>query len=290
MIKPIHALLSALCLLLSAYCLPLEAQDIRYGTFNIRYAKGDRHTQRDWSLRRDSMAHFIKAQHPDICGMQEVLHEQLEDLLQRLPEYAYVGVGREDGKKKGEYAPIFYLRKDWQVMKSGTFWLSETPQKVASKGWDAACERIATWALLKSRHTGKRVMAINTHFDHVGQTARVESGKLILRKSQELASGVPLVLTGDFNVGAESDVYHSITHNPNFALVDTYHADVPHRGVSYTWHNYAKIPVSQCSKIDFIFASPSIQVLSTFIPQESRQPDAFLMSDHNPVFVTLCLP
>jgi len=277
-------ILSTLCFLLCA-----NAQDVRYATFNIRYAKGDRHTQHDWSNRRDSMAHFIQVQHPDICGLQEVLHEQLQDLLKRLPEYAYVGIGREDGKKEGEYAPIFYLRSEWSPLKSGTFWLSETPEKVASKGWDAACERIATWVLLKHRKSGNQLMAINTHFDHVGQKARVESGKLILRKSQELASGVPMVLTGDFNVGPESDVYYSITHQPSFPLVDTFCADAPHQGATYTWHNYARIPIPQCSKIDFIFVSPTIQVINTFIPQESRLPDAFLMSDHNPIISTLRL-
>lgn len=265
----------------------LQAQEFRHATFNIRYANGDRHTRHDWKMRCDSVARFIQTQGIGICGMQEVLHEQLEDLRCRLPEYNYVGVGRDNGKKKGEYSPIFYLRQEWKVLKSGTFWLSSTPEKRGSKGWDAALPRIATWALLQHRQIGKQVMAINTHFDHVGRVARVESGKLILQKSRELASDVPLILTGDFNVGMESDVYHSITNDPEFPVVDTHLADVPHRGIDYTWHNFARIPTGQCNKIDFVFVSPTIRVLDTFIPQESREIDAFLMSDHNPIVVTL---
>lgn len=268
------------------------AQDIHYGTFNIRYAGGDRHTVHDWKMRRDSMAHFIQAQHLSICGMQEALDEQIKDLQKRMPEYDYVGVGREDGKKKGEYSPIFFLRNEWKALKSGTFWLSSTPDVPGSMGWDAACTRIATWALLEHRTSGKQLMAINTHFDHVGQVARVESGKLILDKARTLAGNVPLVLTGDFNVGMESDVYQSITHHPQFPIVDTYCCDAPHEGVRYTWHNYVSLPVARCSKIDFIFVSPSIKVLRTFIPEEDRTPSAIeqLMSDHNPFIATLRLP
>lgn len=267
--------------------LTLRAQEIQYATFNIRYANGDRHTPRDWKLRRDSLARFIQTREISICGMQEVLHEQLVDLCKLLPGYDYVGVGRDDGRKKGEYSPIFYLRKDWKVLDSGTFWLSPTPDVIGSKGWDAALPRIATWALLRHHRTGQQVMAVNTHFDHVGQQARIESGKLILQKSSQLAQDVPLVLTGDFNVGEESDVYQSITHQPDFPILDTFHASAPHEGITYTWHNFARIPVRQCSKIDFIFASPQVQVLRTFIPAEDRTPDAFLMSDHNPVIATL---
>ena len=268
-------------------CLPLQAQKIQYATFNIRYANGDRHTKHDWKLRRDSLAHFIQAQEISVCGMQEVLYEQLKNLCKLLPEYDYVGVGRDDGKKKGEYSPIFYRKKEWKALKSGTFWLSPTPDVIGSKGWDAALPRIATWALLEHRQSGRQIMAINTHFDHVGQQARVESGKLILQKSRELAGNVPLVLTGDFNVGEESDVYQSITHQPDFPIRDSFHAGAPHEGIRYTWHNFAKIPVRQCSKIDFVFTSPGIQTLRTFIPAESREPDGFLMSDHNPFITTL---
>lgn len=269
--------------------LTLQAQTVRYATFNIRYADGDRKTQRAWTLRRDSMAHFIQQQALGICGMQEVLHEQLEDLHRLMPEYDFVGVGREDGKKKGEYAPIFYLKKEWKAVKNGTFWLSETPDVAGSMGWDAACTRIATWVLLQHKKSGRKLMAVNTHFDHVGKVARVESGKLILQKVSELANNFPLILTGDFNVGMESNVYQSITHNPSFPLADTFLVGAPHTGITYTWHNFARIPVEQCNKIDFIFSSPQIKVLKTFIPQESRTPDGFLMSDHNPVIATIKL-
>lgn len=277
----------ALLLLLPA-C--LWAQELRYATFNIRYADGDRHTQHDWKLRRDSVARFIQTQDLSICCMQEVLHRQLRDLRKRLPQYDYVGVGRDNGKRRGEYSPIFYLRQEWKALQSGTFWLSPTPDKAGSKGWDAALPRIATWALLQNRQNGRKVMAINTHFDHVGHQARLESGRLILQKSTELAAGVPLILTGDFNVGQESDVYHTITHSSILPMVDTHFLGVPHEGVAHTFHNFARLPLNQCSKIDFLFSSPGVRVLRTFIPGESREPGAFQLSDHNPIIVTLELP
>ena len=118
----------------------------------------------------------------DIVGMQEVLHNQLEDLLQRLPGYKSIGVGRDDGKTKGEYAPILYKEDRFEVLDSNTFWLSQYPDSIGFIGWDGACTRIATWAKMKDRQSGKIFMAVNTHFDHVGVTARREGALLIIRK------------------------------------------------------------------------------------------------------------
>ena len=267
----------------------MSAQTVNYGSFNIRYADGDRGTQHDWKLRRDSLSSFVRTANLSICGMQEVLHEQLSDLLRLLPEYDYVGVGRDDGQTRGEYAPIFFRRDEWQALGSGTFWLSPTPDITGSKGWDAALPRIATWALLKHKSSQTELICVNTHFDHVGHTARVESGRLILRKVREIAGTRPLVLTGDFNVGMESNVYQSIMHDPDYPLLDSYLTGAPHEGAYYTWHNFGRIPQEQCSKIDFIFVSPGIRVLRTWIPQESRKKGELMMSDHNPVISTLAL-
>ncbi len=268
----------------------LLAQTVQYGSFNIRYADGDRGTPNDWNLRRDSLARFVRQSGMDICGMQEVLYGQLTDLEERLPEFSHIGVGRDDGKTKGEYAPIFFLKARWEARASGTFWLSPTPDIVGSKGWDAALPRIATWALLRHRQTGKEVMCVNTHFDHVGQKARVESGKLILQKVRQIADTLPMVLTGDFNVGMGSNVYQSIMHDPQYPLLDTYLMGAPHEGVFYTFQDFGRKPSAQCSKIDFIFISPNIKVTKTWIPAEQREENAFIMSDHNPVIATLELP
>jgi len=264
---------------------------LKYGTFNIRYADGDDgNPERCWDVRRTRVGNFINQQHLGIVGCQEVLHRQLLDLQQMLPDYDYEGVGRDDGKTKGEYSPIFWRREDWNRIQGGTFWLSPTPEVVGSKGWDAALPRIATWVLLENRISKNRVMCINTHFDHIGVQARVESGKLILQKAKEIAGNLPLILTGDFNVGMGSDVYHSITHNNDFPLLDTYMEGAPHSGVFYTYQDFSRKKVETCDKIDFIFASPCVKVLSTYIHPEDRSESPKHLSDHNPVVAQIVIP
>ena len=265
-------------------------QTINYGSFNIRYANGDRGTLHDWKNRRDTLSSFICHADLSICGMQEVLYEQLVDLCKRLSEYDYVGVGRDDGMTEGEFSPIFFRRREWKAVKSGTFWLSPTPSIVGSKGWDAVLPRIATWALLKHRKSEKQLICVSTHFDHVGVQARVESGRLILQKVREIAGNLPMVLTGNFNVGMESGVYQSIMHDPEYPLLDSYLLGAPHEGVFYTFHDFGRRPTQECSKIDFIFISPNIKVLRTWIPQEDRSRQNHFMSDHNPVIATLEIP
>lgn len=135
---------------------------LRWGTFNIRLDNvGDEKAGYGWSVRRDRVADYIKKNHIDVVGMQEVLHSQLEDLLERLPEYDYVGVGRTDGATKGEYSPVFFLKEKFEVLEKGNFWLSETPEVAGSVGWDAALERIASYAKLRDKATGKVFMAVN---------------------------------------------------------------------------------------------------------------------------------
>jgi len=275
-----------LCLT-ALYASLMMAQTIQYGSFNIRYADGDRGTKNDWDLRRDSLASFVRQSDMSICGMQEVLYGQLQDLEKRLPEYSYVGIGRNDGKRDGEYVPIFYRTAEWEAIDDGSFWLSETPDVVGSKGWDAALPRIATWALLRHRGSNARIMCVNTHFDHIGVQARIQSGYLILQKVREIAGRLPMILTGDFNVGMQSDVYSTITHDPQYPLLDSYLVGAPHEGAYYTFQKFGRLPIEKCEKIDFIFISPNIKVLRTCIPREDRSPEGFVMSDHNPVIATL---
>lgn len=286
-----------ICLYLLAFLLftPASfAQKKRYGlalayaSINIRYANGDKKSaERCWNTRRDRVAQFFLDKNIAIAGCQEVLHEQLVDLLERLPQYDYEGVGREDGKQKGEYAPIFWRKNEWTRIKGGTFWLSETPDVVASVGWDAALTRIATFVLLRHKGDGKQLMCINTHFDHIGHTARQKSAQLILAKAKEIAGNTPFVLTGDFNVDMSDAAYHTITHNPEFTILDTYMQGAPHQGVFYTFHDFSRRPAEQCTKIDYIFASPDIKVNSTFIQAEERGENIKHFSDHNPVVANI---
>ena len=257
---------------------------LRWGTFNIRLQNdGDERAGVGWSVRRDRVAEYIRKNHIDIVGMQEVLHPQLEDLLARLPEYDYVGVGRTDGATKGEYSPVFFLKEKFEVLEKGNFWLSETPDVPGSVGWNAALERIASYAKLRDKQTGKVFMAVNTHFDHVGVTARRESAKLIMRKIQEIVGNRPAVVTGDFNVTEDDEAYKTMTTN-TFKMNDAYHMTPNHTGTTYTWHQFCQIPPLKCEKIDFIFITPTIRVNHSHI--EVPNPN-HMLSDHNPHWADL---
>lgn len=265
-------------------CSQPKPVQLNWATFNIRYDNPE-DSLNNWQYRKDRVADFIKDKDLDIVGMQEVLDNQLNDLKERLPEYAEVGVGREDGNTKGEYAPLFFKKDKFDVLDSNTFWLSQFPDSVGFIGWDGACTRIATWAKLRDKESGKIFMAVNTHFDHVGTEARTKSALLIIDKIKEIVGDKPAVLTGDFNVSDKWDAYQTITTN-EFVLKDAYKIADNVEGVDYTFHDFGKIPPSECEKIDFIFVTPQIRVLNAEIPEEGNDSIGFL-SDHNPHLVKI---
>ena len=168
-------------------------------SYNIRLGSGDDGTN-SWQFRAPLTLEMIEDQAPDIFGVQEALGYQVEFIKEFTKDYECVGVGREDGKKDGEHMSIFWNKKNIKLLKWGTFWLSETPNK-PSMGWDAACYRTATWALMKEKKTGKKFYFVNTHLDHVGKEAQKNGLALIVEKIAEInPEGLPMVLTGDFNV------------------------------------------------------------------------------------------
>lgn len=279
--KKIMYLLLAVCML--AGCSEGEKKvKVRWATFNIRLDTPVDSLNR-WGYRMERAAQFIKDAQLDVVGTQEVLHSQFEDLKRMLPEFEGVGVARDDGKTKGEYSSVFYRKDVFDALDSGTFWLSEYPDSVGLKGWDAACVRVATWAKLQHKETGKIVMAVNTHFDHVGVEARKQSALLIIRKIKEIVGDRAAVLTGDFNVTDQSDAYQTITTN-EFVLKDAHKIAEKVSGVNYTFHNFTRQPLEKRSKIDFIFVTPHIRVLSSDIPQEV---EGALLSDHNPQWIEM---
>lgn len=281
MMKKIMFLLLAVCML--AGCSEGEKKvKVRWATFNIRLDTPLDSLNR-WGYRMERAAQFIKDAQLDVVGTQEVLHSQFEDLKRMLPEFEGVGVARDDGKTKGEYSSVFYRKDVFDALDSGTFWLSEYPDSVGLKGWDAACVRVATWAKLQHKETGKIVMAVNTHFDHVGVEARKQSALLIIRKIKEIVGDRAAVLTGDFNVTDQSDAYQTITTN-EFVLKDAHKIAEKVSGVNYTFHNFTRQPLEKRSKIDFIFVTPHIRVLSSDIPQEV---EGALLSDHNPQWIEM---
>lgn len=258
---------------------PSDTMQVSWGTFNIRYDNpGD--SLNNWKYRKDSVAKYISGKDFDVLGMQEVLYNQLNDLKERLPQYTAVGVGREDGKTKGEYAPLFFRTDKFELIDSNTFWLSQYPDSAGFIGWDGACTRIATWAKLKDKESGKIFMAVNTHFDHVGVEARKESALLIIERIKEIVGDKPAILTGDFNVTDSSEAYRTITGN-EFVLKDAFKGSDRHEGPAYTFHDFGRIPMDKRPKIDFIFVTPNIKVLETSIVQNPETKTGFL-SDHNP--------
>ena len=272
-------------LLLAAFTLASCAEEkvkVRWATFNVRYDNPN-DAPNHWDARKERVADYIKEMKIDVFGTQEVLHNQFEDLKALLPDFDGVGVGRDDGATQGEYAAIFYHKDLFEVLDSGTFWLSEHPERVGKKGWDAACVRIATWAKLQHKTTGKIIMAVNTHYDHVGKVARKESSLLIIRKIKEIVGDQPAVLTGDFNVTDESEAYHTLVSN-EFVLLDAHKVAGETGGVGYTYHGFDKVVPERRNKIDFVFVTPQINVLHSEITPEVK--DA-LLSDHNPQWTDL---
>ena len=160
------------------------SQNLKVMSFNIRL-NVDSDKENSWTNRKQDVADLLTYYHPDYFGVQEALPDQMKDIKNGLKNYDYVGVGRDDGKEKGEFSAIFYDTDRLQVLKSDTFWLSETPEK-PSKGWDAALNRICTYAVFRDKKSKKEFMALNLHFDHIGNIARVKSSELILKKIKEI--------------------------------------------------------------------------------------------------------
>lgn len=254
-------------------------------TFNIRYDNPEDGLN-NWQYRKEYVANSILFHDADILGTQEVLHNQMVDLKRLLPNYESVGVGREDGKEKGEYSALFYKKNRFSVLDAGYFWLSATPEIIGSKGWDGACERIASWAKLKDLKSGKEVLTMNTHFDHVGKVARKESVTLILNKLAELANGLPIILMGDFNADPESEVVKAIlnTSNKNH-LIDSRSISPIVYGPSWSFHDFGKIPYEKRPLIDYVFISKDIEISKYGVLAETEN-DKFL-SDHAPVLVSV---
>ena len=187
----------------------VNAQKITVGTFNLRY-DNPRDTGNLWLDRAPIASNLIRFHGFDVLGIQEGLFNQLNDISNALPEYSRYGKGRDDGKDAGEHSAIFYKKDRFTLLKSGDFWLSENPDQ-PGKGWDATCcNRICSWVYLQDKITKKRFYTFNVHFDHQGVVARKESSKLILTKIKEIAGQAPVVLTGDFNGGRESEWYQTL--------------------------------------------------------------------------------
>lgn len=267
---------------LAAGC--LNPGPIRVLSFNIRTASADDDSNA-WELRRGHVIEVIRAQHPDVLALQEALLAQVTELRTALPEYGFVGVGRDDGATAGEFVPLFYLRRRFSLVDDGHFWLSAQPERVGSVGWDAALPRIATWVRLRFKDAPLTDMqVVNVHFDHVGAQARVESARLIRQLSESLG-GLPLIVLGDFNCPPGSPPYRMLTHEGrDLAALSDVHVSCA-AAAAGTYHAFTGQPRE--GRIDWILVSRQFSALQADVDRTDfagRYP-----SDHFPVVATLRL-
>jgi len=258
----------------------LFSQDLKVMTYNIRLSlESDK--ENSWDNRKQDALALMNYYHPDYFGVQEAVPQQMTDIKTGLKDYDYVGVGRDDGKNQGEYSAIFYDKNKLEVLKSGTFWLSETPEK-PSKGWDAAYNRVCTYALFKLKKSGKMFYAFNVHFDHVGNIARVNSSKLILEKIKELnTENLPLTLTGDFNLTDETEPIKIISKSLDNAY---YHSKKPHYGPKGTFTAFDVNTIPK-ERIDYIFVKGfETETIRTI---NDRRENLLYPSDHFPILAKI---
>lgn len=263
--------------------LPCHAQRLNVMSFNIRY-QNKQDGNNAWVYRKDNVVYFLNEHHPDVFGLQEVLDEQYIFLCNNLSDYAAVGVGRDDGMRKGEYMPVFFLKNRYKLIDSGTFWLSETPNEV-SRGWDAACNRICTWVILKHRKSGKRFLFACTHLDHKGKTSRSNAAILIKQRLESISSGLPIVLVGDFNVSEKSEVYETMCSKP-YAFNDTWKVAQKCEGLTYTFNGFGKYDATNGNKIDYIFVSPGMKIKNATI-FDAHIAEGRYLSDHNAIWAEI---
>lgn len=256
------------------------SQQIITGSFNLRYANRT-DTGNLWPDRGPVCANLIRFHNFDVIGTQEGLVNQIKDLNTWLPEYNSYGVGRDDGAEKGEHSTIFYKKDKFILLDKGDFWLSETPEKPGF-GWDARFNRICSWVKLKEKKSKKTFYFFSVHFDHQAKVARVESGKLITKKIQEIAGKTAAVLVGDFNGGHETEWYNYI-HTSGVV------SDVLQKATQPYLNNgtFSAFKISGINKnvIDHIFATPDFKVIRYGVLTDTYY--GKFPSDHFPVLAEL---
>lgn len=269
-----------LLMLLLASFSSFAQQKTNIMTFNIRL-ETVQDGENQWAKRKENLSSMLEFYEVDICGMQEVLVGQIKDLSKLLPAYAYVGVGRDDAKEGGEFSPIFYKKIAYTLLESTTFWLSQTPEK-PGKSWDAAYNRIVTYAKFKDKKTKKVFYVFNTHFDHIGQVARRESANMLVAKIKAIDPKIPVILTGDFNSTPQEEP----TMILNNSLIDTKKVSKQtHFGPESTFNGFESKEI-EGKQIDYIFLNTNkIQVLKH--GTLSNTWGGRFASDHHAVFTQL---
>jgi len=249
-------------------------------SYNIRY-DNNWDIENSWEIRRSNIIQMLIKYSPSILGIQEGLLTQVQYIDSSLINYDYVGVGRDDGKNKGEFCAIYFDTTRYVLLKNSTFWLSETPDTI-SVGWDAALERICTYGLFKDRITKKEFWVFNTHFDHMGSIAREKSSRLILKRIKKInRQSLPVILMGDFN---------SIPNSPPVKEIITELSDALQiskeklHGPRGTFNGFNEdLPIEK--RIDYIFTK-KLKVLS-YRHINDRLENNRHISDHLPVMIKI---
>jgi endonuclease/exonuclease/phosphatase family metal-dependent hydrolase len=245
-------------------------------TYNLRYASTNKPNA--WPDRRPIMKDCITQIDPDIFGTQEGLYHQIKDVEHDLPQYRWLGTGR-DGGSRGEFMAIFYKHERFEPMEFDHFWLSDTPDVIGSTTWGNKNRRMVTWILFKDRTTGQQFYHANTHFDHQIQMAREKSAELLLSRLKKLDPRYPIIVTGDFNAKAGANKAYDILLTDGW-LTDTWTSAKEKRGdIVATFNNFQKAIPGE-NRIDWIFGkgieTDWIQIVTC--EKEGQYP-----SDHFPV-------
>ena len=285
---PVQMHLSAALATVALFAVAAPAQEepgpMRAMTFNIRYGTAN-DGEHDWAHRRRAVIEVIRTQRPHLLGVQEALAFQRDELAAALSTHEVIGVGREGGDR-GELSALFVDRERFEIVDSGTFWLSESPDVVGSKGWDAALPRICTWAYLRDRQAERPLRVFNTHFDHRGTTARTRSAEQLAARiggAAEATAHGPALLMGDLNAAEDSPPIRALLEA---GLIDTFAAVQPSDAPRGTFTDFERVRGNR--KIDYVFATPGIEILDAAIVRH-RRGGAF-PSDHLPVVATLGWP
>ena len=269
--------LSSLVLPYSAFS---QSSELKVMSYNIRQSSID-DGDNSWKYRRSATLNMLEDQRPDVFGVQEALECQVEYINKNCRAYDCVGVGRDDGKKEGEFMSIFWNKKTVKILKWGTFWLSKTPDK-PSKGWDAVCYRTATWALMKDRKTGQKFYFVNTHLDHKGVEARRNGLNLIVERIAKInPKGFPMVLIGDFNMKPSVRELEELDSKMKSARVIALKTDYHN-----TFNGWGRAPKDMI--IDYIYIS-GFESCSEFHTVTEEYAQTTYISDHYPIVARLVL-
>ena len=260
----------------------LSAFEIDAVAFNIRF-DNPKDGENAWPNRKEMVGKWIESESPDVIGLQEALRHQINDIKKVATAYSEYGVGRDDGKSRGEHCTILYLKKRFTLDKKdcGTFWFSDTPEKIASKSWGNEIPRICTWARLIHKKTGKGFYLYNVHYDHQSQSSRIGASNLIIERiSNRKQSNEPIILMGDFNAAEKNPAITVFKEEP-LKLVDTFRVVKPDEKMVKTFHGL-RGGSFMGGKIDHVFILPkTAEVRSAEIVRFNK--DNRYLSDHYPV-------